>query len=84
MLLSSNQDEPGAVQLATLGAEAADSFWLPVRMRESIPVQDQKWIANTLYHSKKLQTDLKLWYEPPLPALIYHQTPTPNPFSPHC
>ncbi|ROI52211.1 hypothetical protein DPX16_3481 [Anabarilius grahami] len=47
-------------------------------MSKTIPVQDQRWITNTLFHSGKLRPDLKLWYESPVPALIYHQTPTPD------
>lgn len=61
-MLSSKQDESGGVQPATAGAAA--SFWLPGEMSKTIPVQDQRWIANTLFHSGKLQPDLKLWYEP--------------------
>ncbi|RXN05976.1 hypothetical protein ROHU_036803 [Labeo rohita] len=30
--------------------------------------------------SFQLRPDLKLWYEPPVPALMYHQTPTPDRF----
>jgi len=36
-----------------------------------------------LFPSGKLRTDLKLWSEPPGPALIYHQTPTPDRFFTH-
>lgn len=79
--LSSKQEEPGGVQPAPAGASA--SFWLPGEMSKTIPVQDQRWIANTLFHSGKLRPDLKLWYEPPVPALIYHQTPTPDRFFTH-
>lgn len=64
-------------------AGASASFWLPGEMSKTIPVQDQRWIANTLFHSGKLRPDLKLWYEPPVPALIYHQTPTPDRFFTH-
>ncbi|XP_030268423.1 uncharacterized protein LOC115579081 [Sparus aurata] len=64
------------------GAQAA-SFWLPYEMSKTIPVQDQRWIANTLFQTGKLRTDLKLWYEPPVPALIYHHTPTPDRFFTH-
>ncbi|MEQ2230524.1 hypothetical protein ILYODFUR_030245 [Ilyodon furcidens] len=42
-------------------------------MRKTIPVQDQRWMGNTLFHAGKVRPDLKLWYEPPVPALIYHQ-----------
>lgn len=58
-------------------------FWLPVRMKETIPVQDQRWIASTLFQSGKLRLNLKLWYEPPASALIYHQAPTPDRFFAH-
>ena len=46
-------------------------------------MQDQRWISNTLFQSGKLRPDLKLWYEPPVPALIYHQAPTPDRFFTH-
>ncbi|KAF1374347.1 hypothetical protein PFLUV_G00228130 [Perca fluviatilis] len=75
------KDEPGGVQLASAGA--ACSFWLPAEMRKNIPIQDQRWISNAIFHSGKLRQDLKLWYEPPVPALIYHQTPTPDRFFTH-
>ncbi|XP_030295203.1 uncharacterized protein LOC115595183 [Sparus aurata] len=74
-------DEPGGAQAAASGAAA--SFWLPGEMSKTIPVQDQRWIANTLFQNGKLRPDLKLWYEPPDPALIYHQTPTPDSFFTH-
>ncbi|RXN22060.1 hypothetical protein ROHU_036759 [Labeo rohita] len=74
-------EECGRVQPAP--AEASASFWLPGELGKTIPVQDQRWIANTLFHSGKLRPDLKLWYEPPVPALIYHQTPTPDRFFTH-
>ncbi|XP_056274303.1 uncharacterized protein LOC130196308 [Pseudoliparis swirei] len=79
--IAEDAGEPGGVQLAAAGAAA--SFWLPSEMRKTLPVQDQRWIANTLFPSGKLRTDLKLWYEPPGPALIYHQTPTPDRFFTH-
>lgn len=81
LLLSSKQDAPGGVQLATAGAAA--SVWLPAEMYKNIPIQDQRWISNAIFHSGKLRQDLKLWYEPPAPALIYHQTPTPDRFFTH-
>lgn len=79
--MSSIQEEPGRVQPATAGAPA--SFWLPGEWPKTIPVQDQRWIASTIFHAGKLRPDLKLWYEPPVPALIYHQTPTPDRFFTH-
>ncbi|XP_067093089.1 uncharacterized protein [Osmerus mordax] len=74
-------DGAGEIHLAATGATA--SVWLPGELSKSIPVQDQRWISNTLFHSGKLRPDLKLWYEPPVPALIYHQTPTPDRFFTH-
>ncbi|RXN21513.1 proline-rich receptor kinase PERK2 [Labeo rohita] len=68
---SFSEEEPGRVQPTP--AEASASFWLPGELVKTIPMQDQRWIANTLFHSGKLRPDLKLWYEPPVPALIYHQ-----------
>ncbi|KAI9525224.1 hypothetical protein NQZ68_009904 [Dissostichus eleginoides] len=74
-------NESGGGEPATA---AAASFWLPQEMSKTIPVQDQRWIANTLFHSGKLRPDLKLWYEPPVSALIYHhQTPMPDRFFTH-
>ncbi|KAL0970157.1 hypothetical protein UPYG_G00238140 [Umbra pygmaea] len=58
-------------------------FWLPVEMTKTIPLQDQRWIASTLFHAGKLRPDVKLWYEPPVPSLIYHQAPTPDRFFTH-
>ena len=81
MLLSPKQDGAGEIHPAATGATA--SVWLPGELSKSIPVQDQRWISNTLFHSGKLRPDLKLWYEPPVPALIYHQTPTPDRFFTH-
>lgn len=43
---------------------------LPGEMK-NIPVQDQKWISNTLFLSGKLLPDLKLWFEPPLSLWFY-------------
>ncbi|CAB1460697.1 unnamed protein product [Pleuronectes platessa] len=31
----------------------------------------------------RLRSDLKLWYDPPVPELIYHQVPTPERFLTH-
>ena len=77
VLLSSKQEEP-RVQLST-----AASFYLPAGMEKNIPVQDQRWISKEIFVSCKLRADLKLWYEPPVPALIYHQTPSPDRFFTH-
>ncbi|XP_038588681.1 uncharacterized protein LOC119913343 isoform X2 [Micropterus salmoides] len=79
--VSLSMDETGGVSSATAGAAA--SFWLPGELSKTIPVQDQSWIASTLFPSGKLRPDLELWYEPPVPALIYHQTPAPDHFFTH-
>ncbi|XP_073719431.1 uncharacterized protein [Misgurnus anguillicaudatus] len=60
-----------------------DPFWLPPEMRKTIPSQDQRWIASALFHAGRLRTDLKFWYEPPVPSLIYHQAPSPDRFFNH-
>lgn len=52
-------------------------------MRKTIPSQDQRWISSVLFHEARLQPDLKLWYEPPVPSLIYHQAPSPDRFFNH-
>jgi len=56
---------------------------LPAEMRKTIPSQDQRWIESTLFQSGRLRPDLKLWYEPPVPSLIYHQAPFPDRFFTH-
>ncbi|XP_037830456.1 vegetative cell wall protein gp1-like [Kryptolebias marmoratus] len=78
-----SSEEPTASLLQPAAAGDAASFWLPSEMRKSIPVQDQRWVSNTLFKSGKLHPDLKLWYEPPVSALIYHQVPTPDRFFSH-
>ncbi|XP_060927146.1 uncharacterized protein LOC133001557 [Limanda limanda] len=65
---------------ADVGSEPG---WLPAKLRETIPAQDQKWISAALWKHHRLRSDLKLWYEPPSPALIYHQVPTPERFFTH-
>lgn len=57
--------------------------WLPAKLMGTIPPQDQKWISSALWKNKRLRTDLKLWYDPPEPALIYHQAPAPERFFTH-
>ncbi|XP_063065514.1 uncharacterized protein LOC134457428 [Engraulis encrasicolus] len=54
-------------------------------MAQTIPVQDQRWISNTLFHAGRLQTDLQLWYDPPAPSsLACHQAPpVPDQFFTH-
>ncbi|XP_036419498.1 uncharacterized protein LOC118803096 [Colossoma macropomum] len=42
-----------------LAGPASASFWLPVEMKNSIPVQDQRWIASALYHAWKAAPQLK-------------------------
>ncbi|KAJ4928157.1 hypothetical protein JOQ06_015954 [Pogonophryne albipinna] len=79
-ILAVGSNESGGDEPATA---AAASFWLPREMSKAIPVQDQRWISNTLFNSGKLRPHLKLWYEPPVPALIYHQPPMPDRFFTH-
>ncbi|XP_059892305.1 uncharacterized protein LOC132446172 [Gadus macrocephalus] len=62
---------------------APDQFWLPVEMRKTIPQQDQRWIASTLWRNQRPCADVQLWYEPPDPALIYNQVPSPDRFFMH-
>ncbi|XP_067281054.1 uncharacterized protein [Pseudorasbora parva] len=64
-------------------ASEPDQFWLPTKMRQTVPSQDQRWIASALFQAGRLRTDLKLWYEPPVPSLIYHQPPSPDSFFNH-
>ncbi|KAJ8352715.1 hypothetical protein SKAU_G00241910 [Synaphobranchus kaupii] len=52
-------------------------------LKKGITLQDQKWIASTLWGNQRLWSDLKLWYEPPAPDLIYNQAPTPERFFNH-
>lgn len=61
-------------------AEGLACVWLPGKMMMTIPVQDHKWILQSLFHCGRLLPDLKLWYEPPAPSLIYQQLPTPDRF----
>lgn len=61
----------------------SDAAWLPTKLLKTIPPQDQKWISAALWKSQRLRTDLKLWYDPPEPSLIYHQVPTPERFFHH-
>ncbi|KAL0150592.1 hypothetical protein M9458_054185, partial [Cirrhinus mrigala] len=44
--------------------------WLPAKLMETIPPQDQKWITSALWKNQRLRTDLKLWYDPPEPPFI--------------
>ncbi|XP_045920358.1 selenoprotein V-like isoform X2 [Micropterus dolomieu] len=57
-------DESGGVPSAA--AAVAASVWLPGELSKTIPVQDHRWIASTLFPSGKLRPDVKLWYEPPV------------------
>ncbi len=61
-------------------APGSEPGWLPAKLMGTIPPQDQKWISSALWKNKQLRTDLKLWYDPPEPALIYHQAPAPERF----
>ena len=72
---------PGPLPAPPLAAP--DQFWLPVEMRKTIPQQDQRWIASTLWRNQRLRPDVQLWYEPPVPALIYNQVPSPDRFFMH-
>ncbi|XP_047233783.1 uncharacterized protein LOC124875588 isoform X4 [Girardinichthys multiradiatus] len=76
-------EEPAACVQQSDAAGDAGPGWLPSEMRKTIPVQDQRWMGNTLFHAGKVRPDFKLWYEPPVPALIYHQVPTPDRFFTH-
>lgn len=70
----------------TAGMETApgsEPGWLPAKLIGTIPPQDQKWISSALWRNHGLRTDPKLWYDPPEPALIYHQAPTPERFFTH-
>ncbi|XP_053276425.1 uncharacterized protein LOC128438075 [Pleuronectes platessa] len=73
--------EPLAEHL--VAAAGSEPGWLPAKLRKTIPAQDQKWISAALWKHHRLRSDLKLWYDPPLPALIYHQVPSPEPFFTH-
>ncbi|XP_077089964.1 uncharacterized protein LOC143741583 isoform X2 [Siphateles boraxobius] len=64
-------------------APGSESGWLPAKLMKTIPPQDQKWISAALWKQHRLRTDLKLWYDPPEPALIYHQGPAPERFFTH-
>ncbi|KAJ8340737.1 hypothetical protein SKAU_G00353700 [Synaphobranchus kaupii] len=64
-------------------APGSEPGWLPAKLMMTIPPQDQKWISAALWKHQRLRTDLKLWYDPPEPALIYHQAPTPERFFTH-
>ncbi|CAL8240335.1 unnamed protein product [Merluccius merluccius] len=64
-------------------APCSEPGWLPAKLMKTIPLQDQKWISVALWKHQRLRTDLKLWYDPPEPALIYHQAPTPERFFTH-
>ena len=42
---------------------SASEFWLPKKMKDTIPLQDQRWIASTLWKNQRLRDDLKqMWY----------------------
>ncbi|KAK3563113.1 hypothetical protein QTP86_016353 [Hemibagrus guttatus] len=68
---------------AAPGDESGSVSSLPLKLKKTIPLQDQRWIASTLFHGGRLRPDLQLWYEPPVPSLIYHQAPTPGRFFTH-
>ncbi|CAL8298430.1 unnamed protein product [Boreogadus saida] len=49
---------PGPLPAPPLAAP--DQFWLPVEMRKTIPQQDQRWIASTLWRNQRLRPDFQL------------------------
>ncbi|MED6278142.1 hypothetical protein CHARACLAT_020711 [Characodon lateralis] len=53
-------EEPAACVLQSVAAGDAGPGWLPSEMRKTIPVQDQRWIGNTLFHAGKVRPDLKI------------------------
>ncbi|XP_047249079.1 protein IQ-DOMAIN 14-like [Girardinichthys multiradiatus] len=59
-------EEPAACVQRSDAAGDAGPGWLPREMRKTIPVQDQRWMGNTLFHAGKVRPDFKLWYEPPV------------------
>lgn len=74
---------PGPLLGPTFLGPVSDSFWLPVKMKNTLPQQDQRWISSALWQNQRLRQDLKLWYEPPVPALIYNLAPKPERFFTH-
>ncbi|XP_026072640.1 uncharacterized protein LOC113052410 [Carassius auratus] len=69
---STHDPGPGPVQ-----------FWLPDEMRETIPSEDQRWIATELFHGDKLRPQVNMWYDPPVPAQTSVQAPSPEHFLSH-
>ncbi|XP_074535646.1 uncharacterized protein LOC141797859 [Halichoeres trimaculatus] len=64
------------------------SVELPLLWAETLPVQDHKWVSAALFKvgasgKLELRDCLQLWYNPPPPALLYHQVPTPDRFFSH-
>ncbi|MEQ2163020.1 hypothetical protein GOODEAATRI_025975, partial [Goodea atripinnis] len=51
--LSKVNEEPAACVLQSVAAGDAGPGWLPSEMRKTIPVQDQRWIGNTIFHGGK-------------------------------
>ncbi|CAL8267465.1 unnamed protein product [Boreogadus saida] len=53
-----------SIQPCHVGGEdqlfSSDQFWLPVEMRKTIPQQDQRWIASTLWRNQRLRPDVQL------------------------
>ncbi len=52
-------------------------------MRETIPSEDQRWIASELFHTNKLRPDVEMWYDPPVRPPISNQAPSPEHFFNH-
>ncbi|XP_076869509.1 uncharacterized protein LOC143519694 isoform X3 [Brachyhypopomus gauderio] len=58
---------------------------LPLLWPQTLPWQDQKWVSEALFRlgpkgKLELRDNLQLWYHAPPPALLYHQSPTPDRF----
>ncbi|KAJ8335563.1 hypothetical protein SKAU_G00389050 [Synaphobranchus kaupii] len=75
---------PGLSTLQDPSPVQPPSLW-----SDTLPPEDHKWIATTLFRVEakgklELRDNLQLWYYPPQPALLYHQTPTPDRFFSHC
>ena len=65
-----------------------DSAVLPNMWDAGLPKQDHKWISKALFRTNdkgkaELLPNLKLWYYPPQPTVIYNQPPSPDYFFGH-
>ncbi|CAL8404919.1 unnamed protein product [Boreogadus saida] len=61
LLLVPSWSLPGPLPAPPL--TAPDQFWLPVELKETIPQQDQRWIASTLWRNQRLRPDVQLCIE---------------------